>query len=121
MIAVNIYRPLHEDDIWLFRVEQFANAVVVSVVDNRATVILVGKDGPGLEDLARLLRFCGPHCSTIFVVGRPAIALPAIEIEKNNLMPQVRVSRDCAPAATLRIAGMAPAYNYLQLAPSLAL
>ncbi len=111
VIGVVVDRPVSEDDIRTLGLEDFAECVVVAPIDDRFTIDLTREDGPGLENLARFSRL-GDASSVLWLPRGHTV----VQIEKNEVMPQVRVARHCATAAILRISWMPTGDNHIELA-----
>ena len=103
MIGVVVDRPVGEDGVGPLGLEDLAECLVVGRVDDRLAVELPRVQRARLQDFAGLLGL-GDAAGAFRLARRP---LALVQVEEDDLVPEVRVAGDGASAAVLGIAGMA--------------
>ena len=107
MVAVLIDGPLREQNVRVFRIEQFAEGGILFSIDDGLAVVLAGKERSGFEDLARLVCFGSANlATTVAVTLTVAISLAMVEIEQSGIVAEGGVACNRAGAAAFRITRM---------------
>jgi len=115
MIRVIVDRPVGEDHLGLLAFQEMVKLIVVGAIHDRFAVNLSRKGGPRLENLAGFLGFRHAHgAGVVRWLVRP---LAPVEVEQDDLVPQVSVAGDGATAAVFRVAGMTTGDHHLELGP----
>ena len=81
-------------------------AGVMGVVDDGASVDLIGEDGAGFQNAAGSLGFGRANGRAAIEWCGATIPFTTIEVEQRDVVPERGVARDGAGAAAFRIAGM---------------
>jgi len=113
VIGVVVDGPMGEDHVGLLGLQQVMELLVMDGVNDRLAVNLPGKGGPRLENFAGFLGF--GHAHGAGVMRRLVGPLALIQVEQDDLVPQVGVAGDGAAAAVFGVAGMPTGDDYLEL------
>lgn len=107
MVAVPVDGPLGEHHVGIFAGEKAREALIVWGIDDRAAVVLAGKNGARFQTSTSSLGFGGANGAAAVEARAAAESLAAVEIEQDHLMSQIGVAGDGPAAAALRVARMA--------------
>src|SRR3954453_20553994 len=103
MIPVRVNRPLREKDIRLLRIKQAAELVIMRIVHNRAPIRLRREQRTRLQQLAGFRSFRAPDPAAVLGVRSLTESLSPVQVEKDDIVPQVAVPCDRSAAAALRV------------------
>jgi hypothetical protein len=109
---MTVHGPLREDHIGTFSSEHSRESLIVRVIDDGATVVLAGKNGPGPENLTRLLSFGCTDGGTTDQAGRAAEPFAPVQVQQGHVVAEVGVTCDRSGASALRIAWMTARDDY---------
>src|SRR5947209_1985334 len=113
MVGMVIDRPMSEHYLRVLAFQQTMKFLIVCLVHDGSAIMLSGKRGPGLKNLASPRGLA--YANGAYIMAGPVGPIAPVEIQQHDFMVQIRIASNRAAAPILRIAGMAAGDDHFGL------